>query len=148
MIKTEIGNFLKRFVVIYGFSMLATWVFCLVFYRDAELNIFHYFSNMILFSLCADLTSLVYLSSHELSQREWWVRTGINLLLLEITLLPLGYHFEMWRGFGGGLLFFIIVIAVTMGVHLVGYGQDIATANKLNDRLRERRRMQVSEKEQ
>ena len=139
MVRHEIANFLKRFVVIYGLTMLASYGFCLVFNPGVTVNVVDYFGACILFSALADATSLVYLSRHELSGREWWVRTAIQCVLLELVLLPAGYYIGMWRGLIGGIVFFAVVLVVRFCVELVGYGQDYADASDVNERLRQRR---------
>lgn len=139
MIRHELINFAKRFVVIYGLTMLATYFICLFFNPGAYLGVVVYFGRCIWFSALADLSSLVYFSNHELSHREWWVRTILHCVLLEAFLMPLGYYWEMWRGALGAVVYFIVIILVKICVHLVGYGQDYAEATSLNRRLRERR---------
>lgn len=134
----ELGNLIKRFVVIYGFTMLATWAICILFSQEAELGV-DYLGKMIVFSVCADLVSLVYLSSHELTEKEWWIRAVIQLILLEAVLMPLGHFYGMWGGSLGAVVFFLTVALVDVGVHLIGYGQDVVVANDLNRRLKERR---------
>ena len=134
----EVGNLLKRFVVIYGFTMLATWVICRFFNQEAMLSV-DFLGDMIWFSACADAVSLVYVSNHELTEREWWIRAGIQLVLLEIVLMTVGYHLGMWGGVLGAVIFFVTILLVDIGVHLTSYGQDLIIAKDLNQRLRERR---------
>lgn len=135
----EAGTFCRRFVVIYGFTMLASLMFMLLFNRDALLDI-QFLFDMILFSLAADATCLVHLSFHELNEREYRLRTLLNIVLCELVLLPLGYYFGMWRGWMGFFLFFFVVLAVNGGVRLVGYGIDAVHANDLNQLIQERRK--------
>ena len=52
MVRHEIANFLKRFVVIYGLTMLASFGFCLVFNPGVTVNVVEYFGACILFSVC------------------------------------------------------------------------------------------------
>ena len=139
MVRHEIANFLKRFVVIYGLTMLASYAFCLVFNPGVTVNVVDYFGACILFSALADVTSLVYLSRHELSGREWWTRTAIQCVLLELVLMPAGYYIGLWQGTTGGSVLSAIVLGVRFCVELVGYGQDYADASDVNERLRQRR---------
>ena len=142
MIRHESINFLKRFVVIYGMTMLATFLICLFFNPTAYLSVVEFFGRCILFSLLADASCLIYLSEHELSHREWWVRTILHCVILEVTLMPLGYSWGMWGGTLGAVIYFFVILLVKVCVHLVGYGQDRASASSLNRRLRERRKKQ------
>lgn len=135
----ETGNFAKRFIVIYGFTMLATWIVCVLFNQDAQFQL-DYFGDMILFSLCADVISLTRIFVRELSKKEWWISVGIQFVLMEAVLMPLGHYFYMWEGSVGAVIFFVTILLVDIGVHLIEYGQDVATAKDLNQRLSERRK--------
>ena len=136
----EIANLLKRFIVIYGFVMLATLFFMVTFSRSALVG-WSYFLWCVFFSLAADLPSLVFLSNHELSGEEWNRRFAVNILLTVIILMPLGYR-RMWSGWAGGVLFFITILAVNFGVRTVGFGMDAHTASQLNEQLRKRKQEQ------
>ena len=133
----EIANLLKRFIVIYGFVMLATLVFLATFSRSVLLG-WQYFLWCVFFSLAADLPSLVFLSGHELSGEAWNRRFAVNILLTVIILMPLG-HGRMWSGWGGGVLFFMMILAINFGVIAVSFGLDAYTANQLNEQLRKRK---------
>ena len=133
----EIAALLKRFVVIYGFVMLATLFFMVTFSRSALVG-WPYFLWCVFFSLAADLPSLVFLSGHELSSEEWNRRFAVNILLTVVILMPLGYG-RMWSGWAGGAMFFVTILAVNFGVRAVGFGLDAHTANQLNEQLRKRK---------
>lgn len=132
------ATFLQRFVVIYGFTMLATLVFLLCFNRGLALG-WQYFLWCVLFSLAAGMPALLFVADHELSEAEWRQRMAASTALTEIILMPLGWLGGMWRGWGGGVLFFLTILAVTFGVRAVGYGVDTHTANRLNEQIRQRR---------
>lgn len=133
----EVVALLKRFVVIYGFVMLATLFFMVTFSRSALVG-WPYFLWCVLFSLAADLPSLIFLSDHELSTEEWNQRFAVNILLTVVILMPLGYS-RMWSGWAGGVMFFITIPAVNFGVRAVEFGLDAHTANQLNEQLRKRK---------
>ncbi len=134
----ECAAFAQRFVVIYGFTMLATLVFLFFFNRTTALG-WPYFLWCVFFSLAADLPSLLFAAGHELSEAEWRQRMLASTALTEIILMPLGYQGGMWHGWGGAVLFFLTILAVTFGVRAVGYGVDTHTAHVLNEQLRKRR---------
>lgn len=134
----EVAAFFQRFVIIYGFTMLATLVFLLLFNRSAALG-WQYFLWCTFFSLAADLPTLLFLADHELSEREWRQRMLASTVLNEIILMPLGWQGKMWRGWCGAVLFFFTILAVTFGVRAVSYGVDAHTANLLNEQIRQRR---------
>lgn len=130
------GAFARRFVVIYGFTMLATLVFMALFSRDAYVN-WQYFLWCVLFALAADLPSLVFVSARELTEAAWRRRFVVSTLLTVVILMPLGYG-RMWTGSLGAVLFLAAILAVTLGVHAVGYGIDTRTARLVNEQLRKR----------
>lgn len=134
----EISAFLQRFVVIYGFTMLATLVFLLLFNRSVTVG-WPYFLWCVFFSLAADLPTLLFLSDHELSEAEWRRRMFVSAALTEVILMPLGRLGGMWRGWLGAVLFFLTILAVTFGVRAVSYGVDACTAHLLNEQIRRRR---------
>ena len=140
----ELTIFLQRFVVIYGFTMLATLLFLLVFNRSAMVG-WEFFLRCVVFSLAGDLPSFVFYSTHELSEKEWRQRMLVCILLCEVILMPLG-HGWMWIGWGGGILFFFSILLVNFGVRVVGYGIDAHTATQLNERIR-KRKLEESKKE-
>lgn len=133
----EIRAFLQRFVVIYGFTMLVTLLFMLLFSRSAQVG-WQYFLKCVFFSLAADAPFLLFLSNHELNSREWTHRFWIAVALTEVILMPLGYGW-MWIGWGGGILFFFSILLVNFGVRVVGYGIDAHTATQLNEQIRKRK---------
>lgn len=133
----EAADFCKRFIVIYGFTMLATLFFMALFNRSGLVG-WQYFLWCVFFSLAANLPSLIFLSGQELSGEEWDRRFALNVVLTVLILMPLGYH-RMWSGWGGGVLFFLMIIAINFGVRAVGFGMDAHTANLLNEQLRKRR---------
>lgn len=134
------ARFAQRFVVIYGFTMLATLVFMLLFNRESSVD-WHYFLWCVVFSLAGDAPSFVFVADHELTEREWRQRMLLSTALTVGILLPLG-HGWMWTGWGGGILFFLAILVVTFGVHAIGFGVDTHTANQLNEQIRKRRQAQ------
>ncbi len=133
----EIYVFFQRFVVIYGFTMLVTLLFMLLFSRNALVG-WQYFLKCVFFSLAGDVPFLLLISNHELNSKEWTHRFGIAVVLTEVILMPLGYGW-MWIGWGGGILFFCSILAVNFGVRVVGYGIDAHTATQLNEQIRKRK---------
>ena len=141
----EICSFFRRFVVIYGFTMLVTMFFMLLFSRSALVG-WQYFLKCVFFSLAADVPFLLFLSNRELDSKEWTRRFGIVVALTEVILMPLG-HGWMWIGWGGGILFFFSILLVNFGVRVVGYGIDAHTATQLNEQIRKRKLKECKEKD-
>ena len=138
MFRNQFEGFVRRFLLTYGFTMLATLFFCVVFQLGETLEV-AFLGQAILFSICANLVSLVYFSRHELSEKEWLFRTEIHTILLEIVLLTFGHWCNMWNGLVQGIVFFVVVLLVDAGVSLLEYGQNVAMARDVNLRLKERR---------
>ena len=133
-----LGAVLRRFVVIYGFTMLTTLLFLLLFSRGVQLD-YRWFLWCVLFSAAAELPMLVFHSRRELSEAQWRRRFALNLFLTELVLMPLGYLGQMWRGFGGAALFFFAILAVSFGVRAVFFGAHLREAEQLNTRLMQKR---------
>ena len=137
--KDIIRMLVNHFFIIYTCTMFATILFCsLNEPKTTEINV-SFLGYAALFSLCADLPSLVYLSEKELTKKGWWVRTAIHTGLLEIVLLTVGYKLGMYSGILGFVLFFLMIILVDAIVRLVTYINDIGTAEKINGQLKKRR---------
>ena len=138
----ELRELIKRLVIsypiIYGCSMMATFVFCLVFYPDSVFGL-DYFGEMFLFALAGDLPSLVFYSKRELSHKEWMGRIIIHLLLLEGVLLIMGRIMGLHDNITEGIFFFFIVLAVYVVVLLLVFSDDARQAKEINRALEERK---------
>lgn len=64
-------------------------------------------------------------------------RFVLSTLLTVVILMPLGYG-RMWTGLGGAGLFLAAILAVTVGVHAIGFGMDTHTARLVNEQIRKR----------
>lgn len=139
----ELREFIKKLVIsypiIYGCSMMATFVFCLVFYPDSVFGV-DYFGKMFLFALAGDLPSLVFYSKRELSHKEWMARVIIHLLLLEGVLLVIGRFMGLHDNMVEGIVFFFIVLAVYVVVWLLVFSDDARQAKEINKALEERKK--------
>ena len=131
---------LMHFFVCYTCTMLATLLFCgLNTPATTELPV-SYLWKVALFSLCADLPTVIYYSRNELSRKQWWIRTAIHTALVEIVLLTAGYLLGMYSGILGFILFFFVVLGVDLIVRAVSYLNDKNTADEINAQLQRVRR--------
>ncbi len=137
-----IKKILFSYPAIYGCSMMATFVFCMVFYHEDAVFGMDYFGLMLLFSLAGDLPILVFYSKREMSQKEMNVRLLIHFLLLECVLMVLGRFFGLYKSFLQGVFFFFIVLVVYVIIRASVFCEDIRRAKQLNDALAERKRME------
>lgn len=136
---------INHFFVIYTCTMFATILFCNLndpVMRNISVD---FLWQAGIFSLCADLPTLVYYSKKELTKKGWWVRTIIHMGLLEIVLLTVGYKLGMYSGIAGFILFFFIVILVNIIVRFISYMNDINTAEKINGQLKKKRSSEHSD---
>lgn len=82
---------MKRYVTLCGILMICSFFMCLFFDSTRKLNLVTYFGQCLLLAFIALASLAVYYSKEELSQKAWWIRTILHLLLLEIILLPLAH---------------------------------------------------------
>ena len=92
----KIEFWLHRFVFVYGLIMLSTFFMCLLFNPTSELPVVTFLGRCILLTLVSMLTLLIYASNEELSNRAWWTRTILHVILLEAVLLPLAHNWGFW----------------------------------------------------
>ena len=133
-IASIIGFYIKLFIVIYGFTMVTSAIFMLI-YR-AETVSLRFIFNAMLFSIAAILPTVVEINIEDKSEKEIFIRRIIHLILNEVVLLPVGYKFEMWYNLKTGILMAVAILLVTFGVSLVIFGRDALMASKINSKLK------------
>lgn len=133
---------MNHFFICYTCTMFATYLFCSLNTPVTTTISINYLWKTALFSICADIPTVVYYSKKELSRKQWWIRTAIHTVLLEVVLLTAGYYSGMYAGWGGFVLFFFVILAVDMVVRFVSYLNDRNTADEINAQLRKERRGQ------
>ncbi|MGN0695162.1 MAG: DUF3021 family protein [Oscillospiraceae bacterium] len=137
--KETVRMLINHFFIIYTCTMFAAILFCsLNDPKTTEIEV-SFLGYAGIFSLCADLPSLVYLSDKELTKKGWWIRTAVHTVLLEIVLLTVGYKLGMYSGILGFALFFMMVLLIDAIVRIITYINDISTAEKINGQLKKRR---------
>lgn len=137
--KTMISTLISQFFIIYTGSMFATLLFISLSNQPVKTLPSEYLWQVALFSLAADLISLVYYSKNELTRKQFWIRTAIHTVLLEVILLILGYRIGMYGDFFGGCLMVLIILIVDAFVRFVSYLIDRQTADVINEKLKTRR---------
>lgn len=139
----ELRELIKRLIIsypiIYGCSIMATFVFCLVFDPDSVFGM-DYLGKMFLFALAGDLPSLVFYSKRELSHKEQVLRKLIHLLLLEGVLLTIGRIMGLHDNMTEGIFFFFIVLAVYLIVWFLAFSDDLRQAKEINKALEQRKK--------
>lgn len=136
--KKIIGKIILGYPIIYGGSMMATYLFCMIFDKDAAFTL-NYFGYMFLFALAGDLPTLVFCSKRELSKKEWNIRLLLHFILLEAVLLVFAGILGMYHTLAEGIFFFFLTMAVYIMVRGLTFAGDIMEVKKINERLRERK---------
>lgn len=139
MIVKEIIGFFRRLVMVYGLIMMATYFMCLVFSPYSSHNVVDFFGRCMLLALVSCATNFVYLSNHELSNKSWWIRALIQLAIVEITVMTIGYAFGFWYSMLDGVIYFSVILAVVVIWHILNYGKSTFEANTINLALVNRR---------
>ena len=85
------------------------------------------------------MITLVYYSKNELSRKQFWIRTAIHTVLLEVILMILGYRIGMYDDFLSGCFMVLIILVVDVFVRFVTYLSDRRTADAINEKLKSRR---------
>ena len=131
---------LVQYIVFYTCTMLSTILFCRFGTPPLTEVPVSYLWQIALFSVCAELPCAVYYSKQELTRRQWWFRTAIHTVLVEVCLMTAGYCIGMYRGVLGGTAFFVTVLLVDLLVRLITYLSDRNTAEEINAQLKQLRK--------
>jgi len=134
-------GWLRRFGMIHGFVMMLTWLGGSLFAPDMAIDV-SFLGRMLLFSFCGSLPGMVYISRHDLTEKEWWFRTFLHYVLLNVILLPLTQLLGLWRGMTGIIVFAVIILVVDALVHGLSFGLDWILARDVNLILSQERRME------
>ena len=130
---------MKRYVTLCGILMICSFFMCLFFDPTRKLNLVTYFGQCLLLAFIALASLAVYYSKEELSQKAWWIRTILHLLLLEIILLPLAHHWQFWFDAEDAVVYAIFILIGKVFWHIVDYSKNVKTAADVNKKLKERR---------
>lgn len=134
--KEIINEMIKNYSIIFTGSLLGTVVFCVQFYPDIAFDL-NYLKWMFIFAFLGDLPQFVFYSSKELTQKGFYIRYGIHIIILEIILLIAAHFLGFYDTAFEGLIFFLVVLGVYFIVKLVRYLSDSKTAEKINDVLKD-----------
>lgn len=139
----DILFWVRRFVMCYGVIMICTFFMCLFFNPTSELPVVSFFGKIILFTILAMSTLVVYYSKKELTKKEWWMRTTLHTIVLEAVLLPLAHHWEFWYNEVDGIIYASYILFGKILWHLVDFGISARTAAEINESIRKRKREQT-----
>ena len=135
----SVMNWVRRYVMVYGIIMLCTFFMCLLFNPASELPVVTFFGRIMVFTLIALLSLAVYYTKEELTVKAWWVRTVLQLLLLEAVLLPLAHHWGFWQGGPDILIYAGFILLAKVLWHLVDFSINAKTAAQINKKKKKNR---------
>ena len=135
----SVMNWVRRYVMVYGIIMLCTFLMCLLFNPASELPVVTFFGRIMVFTLIALLSLAVYYTKEELTVKAWWVRTVLQLVLLEAVLLPLAHHWGFWQGGPDILIYAGFILLAKVLWHLVDFSINAKTAAQINEKIRKNR---------
>ena len=135
----SVMNWVRRYVMVYGIIMLCTFFMCLLFNPASELPVVTFFGRIMVFTLIALLSLAVYYTKEELTVKAWWVRSVLQLLLLEAVLLPLAHHWGFWQGGPDILIYAGFILLAKVLWHLVDFSINAKTAAQINEKIRKNR---------
>ena len=136
----DIMFWVRRFVMIYGIIMICTFFMCLFFNPTSQLPVVSFFGRIIIFTLLGMATLIVYYSKEELTQRQWWIRTVLHLMILEAIFLPLAHHWEFWYGKLDAVIYASFILIAKVLWVLIDYGITAKTASDINEEIRKRKK--------
>lgn len=136
----DIMFWVRRFVMIYGIIMICTFFMCLFFNPTSQLPVVSFFGRIIIFTLLGMATLIVYYSKEELTQRQWWIRTVLHLVILEAIFLPLAHHWEFWYGKLDAVIYALFILIAKVLWVLIDYGITAKTASDINEEIRKRKK--------
>ena len=129
-----IGDYLRLFVIVFGFTMLATIIFMVVF--DANCITRTFLLDAVIFCFVALIPVLVFLFiPEEVRDMHVILLHGSSLIFNELTLMPLGYKIGMWNNVKSGILMAVIILAVNLLTPLAAWGRDALLTKQINDAL-------------
>ena len=144
--KRFIANWLERFGLIHGFSMMMVYLITSIYHNEMTFTV-SFLGQMILFSLAATLPGMIYYTNRDMSEREWWIRTIIHYVLLNVVLLPIAQVIGLWKGIAGCFMFMGVILVIDILVHALSFGRDWVVARDINTLLKQRfRESQEEEK--
>jgi len=138
-IKEILHRIIKSFFIILGGSLIATFVFKLVFGTGIPLHIDD-IGALIVLSVVVDLTYFIFYSRNELSRNQMLIRYIVHMMCIASELFVFA-KLRRWVDFGRIaeiLVFFALVITVYIATIGISNYQAEITADKLNRKLKER----------
>lgn len=133
-ILNAVENFFKLYVIVYGFTIMASVVFMYAFgYHNLSRE---FLLHAMLFSFIALIPVIVFLIlPSEIIDGHLILMQIISLIFNELTLMPYGFHIGMWNSVKSGIVMAIIIFIINMITPLVAFGRDALLSSQINKKL-------------
>jgi len=138
-IKEILGRILNSFFVIFSGSVLAMYIFNLLF--ETENNVpLHNITALLIMTVLASLAYFIFYSTKELSRLQMHIRNLIHLLAILAIILSIATFMEWisWIEPIQVIVFVALVVAVYIMVLVIGEYQSKKLADRLTEKLKER----------
>lgn len=136
----KVMPFLKRYIMVCGIIMIVSFFMSLFFGQGISVYIVTYLGQCMLFAFIAVTSLFVYYSKNELTQKQWWVRTCLHLLVLEVVLIPIAHYWHFWYSPIDAVIYAVFILLGKGLWHLVDFGFSVKTAADINRLIRNRKR--------
>lgn len=128
----EIKNILRRFMIIFGASVIAVYIMCNVFAVAKIGNLMNALPIIMLITFIASLSSLIFYSKEELTKKQWWIREVICVSFVEVLFLTTAITSGFADNLAACITIAVLIIAVSSINHLLEYSDDLKLADELN----------------
>ena len=131
----EIKNILRRFMIIFGASVIAVYIMCNIFAVATINNLMNALPIIMLITFIASLSSLIFYSKEELTKKQWWIREVICVSFVEVLFLATAITSGFADNLAACITIAVLIIAVSSINHLLEYSDDLKLAEELNSEI-------------
>lgn len=136
----KVISVIRRYIMVCGIIMIVSFCMCSLFGQGTVMNIAVYMGQCMLFALIAVLSVFVYYSKEELTQKQWWGRTVLHLIVLEVVLLPIAHCWHFWYSPADAMIYAVFILLGKIAWHVVDFGVSVKAAADINRLIRNRKR--------
>ena len=133
----EIKNITRRFLILLGFSCLMAYMLIGFYYLEDSITLTQV-KWIGVAALLGAISSLVFLSSEELTDKQWWMREIICLLICEVVYIFIYRHIGLVTDAKTWMIVFVTIIIFGFANHIIDYSVDYSLSEKINEKLKKR----------
>ena len=137
MVIREIKNLTRRFLILFGFSCLMAYMLIGFYYLEDSITLTQV-KWIGVAALLGAISSLVFLSSEELTDKQWWMREIICLLVCEVVYIFIYRHIGLVTDAKTWMIVFVTIILFGFANHIIDYSVDYSLSEKINEKLKKR----------